>query len=197
MAFVNSLGRFFFEWRDKLPVPLAVAMISCARPRPANWVIGMPLVLAGEALRVWGLMHIGPTTRTREICADRLVTSGPYSCCRNPLYLANLLKITGFMMIAGNLKYAATVLAFYCVEFSTMIPYEEGFLATKFPEEHRLYRDSVPAFFPKPPAGKGFDAAPAYDLNEALKSERRTFASTSAILLLLAFCSIFRRENRA
>ncbi len=195
MGSANNLGRFFFEWRDKLPVPLALAMVSCARPRPLNWMLGMPLVLAGEALRVWGLMHIGPTTRTREICADRLVTSGPYGFCRNPLYLANMLKITGFMLIAGNLKYAAVVFAFYCLEFSTMIPYEESFLAEKFPEAHRLYRETVPVFFPSLSTGADAAASPAYELGEALNSERRTFASTAAILLLLAFCSIFRREK--
>ncbi len=197
MGFYNSLGRFFFEWRDKLPVPLALAMVSCARPRPLNWVLGMPLVMAGEALRVWGLMHIGPTTRTREICADRLVTSGPYSHCRNPLYLANLLKITGFMVIAGNLKYALCVLAFYTVEFAAMIPYEETFLAEKFPEAHKAYRSVVPAFFPKCAAVEGMSAEPAYSLQNALASEKRTFASTSAILLLLSICSLLKREKCA
>ena len=195
MGSTNSLGRFFFEWRDKLPVPLALAMFTCARPRPLNWLLGMPFVLAGEALRVWGLMHIGPTTRTREICADALVTTGPYSCCRNPLYLANLLKIVGFMLIAGNPAYAACVLAFYAVEFATMIPYEESFLAEKFPEAHKAYREAVPMFLPKTSSGPGLSAEPRFALREALRSEKRTFASTSAILLVLSLCSIFRWEK--
>jgi protein-S-isoprenylcysteine O-methyltransferase Ste14 len=197
MGFYNSLGRFFFEWRDKLPVPLALAMVSCARPRPVNWLLGMPLVLAGEALRLWGLMHIGPTTRTREICADRLITSGPYGHCRNPLYLANLLKIAGFMVIAGNLKYAVCVLVFYGIEFATMIPYEETFLAEKFPEAHAAYRKAVPAFLPRLGAAAELASEPAYSLEEAMKSEKRTFASTSAILLLLSVCSLLNRGKSA
>lgn len=197
MGSANTIGRFFFIWRDKLPVPLALAMIPCARPKPLNWIIGMPLVLLGEALRIWGLMHIGPTTRTREICADRLITSGPYSYCRNPLYFANFLKIAGFMVISGNLPYALVVLAFYAVEFVTMIPYEENFLAEKFPEAHKAYREAVPAFVPNATPSPAFDAAANYELDEAIRSERRTFASTSAILLLLSICSLLRKEKRA
>lgn len=195
MGSVNSIGRFFFIWRDKLPVPLALAMLPCARPRPINWLLGMPLVLMGEALRVWGLTHIGPTTRTREICADRLVTSGPYSHCRNPLYFANFLKIMGFMVIAGNPVYALCVAAFYVLEFATMIPYEESFLAEKFPEAHKAYRAAVPAFVPNITPRSEFDEPAKFELTEALHSERRTFASTSAILLLLSLCSLFRKEK--
>ncbi len=195
MGSENRLGRFFFVWRDKLPVPLALSMLTCARPRPLNWLFGMPLVLCGEALRLWGLMHIGPTTRTREICADRLVTSGPYSYCRNPLYFANILKIAGFAVIAGNLPWALAVMAFYAVEFATMIPYEESFLAEKFPEEHRAWCAAVPALLPRFKPAEGFAAEPRYEFEEALQSEKRTFASTSLILFALSCCSIFRRRS--
>jgi len=195
MSFIRRTGHFFFTWRDKLPVPLALAMISCARPRRINWLLGIPLVIAGELLRIWGLMHIGPTTRTRDICADRLVTSGPYSYCRNPLYFANMLKITGFMVIAGNPVYALLVGLFYLVEFSTMIPYEEGFLAEKFPEAHKCYREAVPVFFPRSSAEPRFDAEASYSFYEALRSEKKTFGSTAAILLVLCGCFFRRRGN--
>lgn len=195
MSIISRTGQFFFKWRDKLPVPLALAMVTCARPRSINWLLGIPLVLTGELLRIWGLMHIGPTTRTRDICADRLVTSGPYSYCRNPLYFANMLKIAGFMVIAGNPFYALLVGIFYLVEFSTMIPYEEGFLAEKFPEAHKCYRESVPAFLPRGRAEPRFDGEAAYSFSEALRSEKKTFASTAAILLVLCGCFFRRRGN--
>jgi hypothetical protein len=197
MGSLNQIGKFFFIWRDKLPVPLALAMVSCARPRRFGWIVGIPFVLAGELIRLWGLMHIGPTTRTRDICADRLVTSGPYCHCRNPLYFANFLKIAGFMLIAGNPLYAFCVAVFYLIEFITMIPYEEGFLAEKFSQAHRHYRDCVPVFLPSIQPNKEFDAYPAFSFADAVRSERRTFASTAAILLLLAVCSVMRKGNCA
>ncbi len=195
MGSVNQIGRFFFTWRDKLPVPLVLAMVPCARPSFFSWLAGLPFVFAGELLRIWGLMHIGPTTRTREICADRLVTSGPYSHCRNPLYFANFLKILGFMIIAGNPGYAFFVILFYLIEFSTMIPYEEGFLAEKFPEAHKCYRESVSPFVPSLNPVSRYEEPAAFSFAEAVTSEKRTFSSTAAILLLLLFCSFKRREK--
>lgn len=197
MDLVKQTGQFFFVWRDKLPVPLVLGLACCARPRPASWLIGLPLIVTGECLRIWGLMHIGPKTRTREISAERLITSGPYSHCRNPLYLANFVKILGFMVISGNTLFAAVVAMFYLLEFATMIPYEEGFLAEKFPDAHKCYREAVPAFIPTLEANPLFTAAPNFTLAEALKSEKRTFASTSLILALVAIAAFFRKEQTA
>lgn len=195
MGLKQRTGRFFFEWRDKLPVPLAMALPVVARPRFIGWGLGLPLIILGEAIRVWSIMHIGPTTRTREICADKLVTSGPYCCCRNPLYLANLLKVAGIISIAGNPFYAALVTVFYAIEFCFMIPYEEQFLAQKFPEQFKSYKELVPAMLPLAGKNEKFDAAPEFTLAEALKSEKKTFLSTSAIVLLLAVIAIFRKEK--
>ncbi|HNV69166.1 MAG TPA: isoprenylcysteine carboxylmethyltransferase family protein, partial [Candidatus Ozemobacteraceae bacterium] len=144
-----------------------------------------------ELLRLWGLRYIGPTTRTREICADRLVTGGPYARVRHPLYLANALKILGLLIIAGHLPLALTAIAFYAVEFFNMIPYEEHFLAQRFPKEFEAYRSSVPAFLPD---GSLFasDFQATHTWTEALNSERRTFASTGGLLGILAFCTWLR-----
>lgn len=195
MGFVKQTGHFFFVWRDKLPVPLVLGMAGCARPRLVNWLLGLPLIVVGESLRIWALMHIGPKTRTREISAERLITSGPYSHCRNPLYLANFIKILGFMVVSGNPLFAAVAALFYMLEFATMIPYEEGFLAEKFPEAHKCYREAVPAFIPSLEANPRFAAEANFTLAEALQSEKRTFASTSLILVLVAFAAIFRKER--
>jgi len=195
MGFIKRTGHFFFVWRDKLPVPLVMAMAGCARPRLSGWLTGLPLIFLGESIRIWALMHIGPKTRTREICAERLITSGPHSHCRNPLYLANFIKILGFMVVSGNALFAMVVALFYLVEFSTMIPYEEGFLAEKFPEAHRCYREAVPAFIPTIEACGRFDGTANFTLSEAFQSEKRTFASTSLILLTVALAAAIRKER--
>ncbi|GAB4271097.1 MAG: hypothetical protein Kow0029_08400 [Candidatus Rifleibacteriota bacterium] len=197
MGLFERTGRFFFEWRDKLPIPLVLALPACARPRFFNWLIGLPFVLTGELLRVWSLMHIGPATRTREICADKLITSGPYCCCRNPIYLANLLKITGFICISGNLPYAITVMVFYLVEFCCIIPYEESYLAGKFPDEFERYKRLVPAVIPYKGKSAELNAPATFSLSDALRSERKTFLSTAAILVILAACSILGKEKSA
>ena len=184
-----TIGRYFFQYRDLLPVPLVLYMFRVARPRRWTWILGIPLVLLGEALRVWGLCHIGPTTRAREICADRLVTSGPYQWVRHPLYLANLLKVLGLLVIAGNSPFALIGMLFYATEFSAMIPYEESFLEAKFPEQFKAWALQVPALFPVQIPTLSSDSAP-FSLMNALYSERRTFVSTGILLAGLAFISL-------
>ncbi len=192
MGLFQRTGRFFFEWRDKLPVPLALLMPVMARPRRVGWLLGLPLIFLGESLRLWAIRHIGPTTRTRDICADRLVTSGPYCCCRNPLYLANMLKISGIVAIAGSAFFAALVILFYALEFACIIPYEEQFLMEKFPEEFAAWRDRVPAILPVAGRKTEFDRDPAWSLAEAFRSEKKTFASTAALLVFLLGIAKYR-----
>ena len=187
----TQLGGLFFRYRDVLPVPLALLMVKVARPRALNWLIGLPLVFLGELVRLWGLRYIGPTTRTRDICADRLVTGGPYARVRHPLYLANALKVLGLLVIAGHLPFALLTLAFYALEFVTMIPFEEQFLEQKFPEAFALYKEAVPVFLPN---GSVFnsDFEAHFTWTEALRSERRTFMSTGLILGVLGLAGLFR-----
>lgn len=197
MGLLNNTGRFFFQWRDKLPVPLVLALPVVARPKLSGWLVGLPLILAGQAVRICSLMHIGPTTRSREVCADALVTSGPYSCCRNPLYLGNVLKITGITAIAGNVGFALLATVFYVLEFCFIIKYEENFLAEKFPEEFKKYSELVPVFFPGKISVRQLKNGAEFSLNEAIKSETKTFMSTAAVLLVLLFATVMRKEKQA
>lgn len=195
MEIKTRLGEFFFKFRDLLPVPLVLALLRFARPHRRTWFLGLPLIALGECLRLWSLMHIGPTTRTRKISADCLTTSGPYAYSRNPLYLANLLKVLGILLIAGNAPLAMLILTFYGVEFSSLIHYEESFLAQRFPEAYAEYVKLVPAFFPH--GRSGASPAPAsYSLGEACHSERRTFFSTGLILAALRIVQFFRSAGR-
>ncbi|MFZ2958295.1 MAG: isoprenylcysteine carboxylmethyltransferase family protein [Candidatus Ozemobacteraceae bacterium] len=188
----RDLGAFFFKYRDVLPVPLALAMLWRSRPRLVNWLFGLPLIAIGQLLRIWSLRHIGPTTRTRDICADVLVTSGPYAYTRNPLYLANLLKVLGILTVAGDFSVAVATLFFYGLEFSAIIPYEEQFLSEKFPEAFAQYAEAVPVFFPDGRQLAGERSPAGWGLGEAIKSERRTFTSTGLILAVLGLCGVLR-----
>jgi hypothetical protein len=105
-----------------------------------------------------------------------------------------MLTIAGVVAVAGNAKFAAMALLFYTLEFCCMIPYEESFLQERFPEEFSRYRQLVPAILPRPEQTPAVKAS--YSLSDALKSERKTFASTGAILALLALVGILRKESR-
>ena len=194
MTMRARIGGWFFRWRDVLPVHFLGLLSVCARPRRPWWLIGVPFILVGEALRLWCLCFIGPTTRTREICADRLVCEGPYAVCRHPLYLANMLKVCGILLTAGHLPFALGVLAFYVLEFWFMIPHEDAFLAKTFPEAFEAYRRSVPALLPTGLAS-ALQHPPRFSLRSAFASETKTFGSTGAILLLCWLAPVLRRQE--
>ncbi|MBF0543631.1 MAG: isoprenylcysteine carboxylmethyltransferase family protein [Candidatus Riflebacteria bacterium] len=181
---IKKAGPLFFKYRDVLPVPLAALLIYRSKPKGLNFLLGFFFILVGELLRIWALRHIGPTTRTRTICADFLVTSGPYKYSRNPIYFANLIKVVGFIISSGDLLCGIYVLLFYSFEFLALINFEESYLARRFPIQFNRYKKIVPVFFP---TGKVFDdkSTPSWKLEQAIWSERRTFLSTGLLLFVL------------
>lgn len=196
MILPRTVGRLFFKFRDYLPLLLIFTLIKSAKPAKFGWLAGLPVILVGQIIRVWSLMHIGPSSRTREICAAELVTTGPYRLCRNPLYYANSLKIIGILLIAGSFRLAVQATIFYTLEFCTIIPYEEDFLRQSFPDQFDKYCSQTPAFIPqyKPEA---FTDSSRFSLRDAIVSEKQTFRTTGGLLLVLLLAAIFRRKSDA
>ena len=84
-------------------------------------------------------------TRTRDVGAPSLCTSGPYAQTRNPLYVGNMLMYVGIVLIAGmpNELFAAIVTAvFFIVQYSLIISLEEETLDKLFREEYSVYFQS-------------------------------------------------------
>ena len=122
-------------------VPLAFA-----RPTPVWLAAGLPLVAAGEALRLWAAGHLRKTVE--------LATAGPYRHTRNPLYLGRLAIFTGLCVMA-RLPYGLHWLllaAGWTIFFGYYLPRKERVEPARLREAHgaiyESYRTSVPALFP-------------------------------------------------
>ncbi len=59
------------------------------------------MIILGEAVRIWALGYIGPVSRTIVPISEKLITSGPYSFVRNPLYIGNWLLSVGAAIYCG------------------------------------------------------------------------------------------------
>ena len=72
---------------SRLRVPLGYAVgllvLLLSRPSLESLLLGLPLGVTGEGIRVWASGHID---KTRS-----LATGGPYAFTRNPLYVGSLL----------------------------------------------------------------------------------------------------------
>ena len=103
--------------------------------------LGLVLMLLCIAGRSLCSLYIGGRK-----CSE-LVTSGPYSVVRNPLYFFSLLGAIGAGMQSGSLLIGAFVgLACFAI-FHRLILREEQFLSRQFPQFSH-YRASAPRWIP-------------------------------------------------
>ena len=97
-----DIRHLLFKYRSYTPIPIGLMIIYFARPGNAHPTLGIPLLLMGEAIRIWAVSYAGGKTRTRTVGAPALCSSGPFAFVRNPLYLGNILMYAGIVLIAGS-----------------------------------------------------------------------------------------------
>lgn len=78
-----------------------------------------------------------------------LVTTGPYSICRNPMHLGVFLYYTGFACALNSLVSLIVPVAVLCVAYIMAIFLDEPRLERDFPQEFAAYKAQVPRFMPK------------------------------------------------
>ena len=115
-------------------------------------VVADILATAGLAYSVWGLAYL---RRSFSIIpeARRLVTGGPYSLSRHPVYLGEVTTAIGVnLATAGWLS--ALAIAYFVVCELMRIRWEERILALTFPSDYAEYARRVPRYLPNPFAGR-------------------------------------------
>ena len=130
---------------SRLRVPLGYAVgllvLLLLRPTPISLLLGLPLGVIGEAIRIWASGHID---KTRS-----LATGGPYAFTRNPLYLGSLLLALGVAVASSSLWVFLAVAAYLAAFYPSVMREEAGFLREKFALEYVAWAAAVPAFLPR------------------------------------------------
>lgn len=116
--------------------------------RPALVLAGDLLATAGLAYSVWGLAYL---RRSFSIIpeARRLVTGGPYSFSRHPVYLGEVATAVGINLATAGWLGGLAVGYFIVCEL-LRIRWEEGVLERAFPDEYPGYASRVSRYFPNP-----------------------------------------------
>ncbi len=78
-----------------------------------------------------------------------LITQGPYSVVRNPLYSFSLLGITGIAMMTNHIIIMIVTPLIIGIIYDRLIKREEVFLKEEFGKEYDAYITSTPRLFPK------------------------------------------------
>lgn len=187
----ETLGQVLFRSRDYTPVPLILILLFVARPTVLSATIGTLCVVFGELIRIYSVAFIGPVSRTRSgSLAQELVTHGPFQWVRNPLYCGNFFITLGVLLFGSSPWLTLIGMGLFWLQYYFIIQYEETLLEEKFREQYRMYKDSVPAWFPKRiPALEELEWPPSSGLSRALRSEKRTLGAIAVMLFLLVLIS--------
>jgi len=108
----------------------------------AWYPLGILLVGLATAARLWtSVYHAGYKVHT-------LLTVGPYSLCRNPMYFCNCVGAVGAGLTTGMFSLTALILAELALYYPFVIRREERKLRREHGESFEAYRRRTPAFLP-------------------------------------------------
>jgi len=180
-----DLRSVLFKNRSYTPIPFLVAMVILARPAVWSVAAGLAVSMAGELLRFLGVSYAGSETRTTKIGATRLVTNGPFSRVRNPLYLGNILIYLGLSIMANAWLpwIALVVVVWFGFQYALIVSLEEEFLKQKFGGEYLAYMKRVPRFLPRlAGAGPAPNSTVTFSPKRGLASEGRTLQALALVV---------------
>ncbi|KPK90382.1 MAG: hypothetical protein AMJ94_09550 [Deltaproteobacteria bacterium SM23_61] len=104
-----------------------------------------------------GIIMVGIASLGRLWCSlyiagyktDRLITQGPYSICRNPLYFFSLIGALGVGFASECFLIPFVIFISFCAYYPLVIKKEEAELLKLHKNEFESYLRRVPKFFPK------------------------------------------------
>lgn len=142
--FLQKKKKYLKEpWRLRVHLAYLLVIIFAlsARPESPLFPIGSLLIWAGIIIRAWASGIIKKD--------DELATNGPYSLCRNPLYVGNFLIGYGFCFVNGNPVTFGLITAYFLLIYPFTIRKEEQKLGRFFEEEFNEYSRNVRRFLPR------------------------------------------------
>ncbi len=199
-----ALGGWLFRHRTWLPLPVAAAILVLrAGEAPRSLALlagGVVITVLGEALRFWGVHHIGVISRTRSDRLGPLIATGPFGIVRNPLYVGNIALWVGFALTARLVWLAPVIAVLLGLEYHAIVRWEEQLLESRLGEAYRNYARRVNRWIPtfnrearsdedslrmSPTASAAVAANRPYSWQETFFSERGTLIAMAVGYLLL------------
>jgi len=125
----------WFAW------PFVVGIAIIAESTTKGFWLGIPVIVLGEAIRIWSHGYLRKTRR--------LATDGPYAFVRNPLYVGNYLIGLGFFMIIWNPWMVVLYTAGFIGVYWVTVKGEEQRLRDTMGKPYDTYCEHVRRFIPR------------------------------------------------
>jgi protein-S-isoprenylcysteine O-methyltransferase Ste14 len=126
-----------------------LALFSEPLVREGTWTniavdaLAWAVFLAGLTFRTWSTLYVG----SRKL--KTLVDQGPYSVCRNPLYVGTFLMALGSALFLKSFLVLSAVLLVIVLYAVGTVPAEEEVLLAQHGEPYAAYLKRVPRFWPR------------------------------------------------
>ena len=183
---VKAAAERYRKWLHALAWPtlfLTVVMTdpSIRDPRlgAAVVVASYALVTAGTVGRLWCALYV----RGRK--SKNLCQYGPYSMCRNPLYLSVMLSIIGVALASERAILMGVFPVLFGACYLAVILSEERRMAVLFGGEYQAYRARVPRIIPRPGLYRSEEAVVADPENYVIGAAKSMGYLALLFLLLL------------
>jgi protein-S-isoprenylcysteine O-methyltransferase Ste14 len=148
------------------------ANMSALADFACRWV-GYLLLMAGLGLRLWSILYVGQRK------SHELITTGPYSLCRNPLYAGTVLLTIGAALSFENFAMCLFALAAVIPIHIAVVLAEEKHLRDLFGQEYVSYARLTPRFWFRVSAYKS-----AMEISISVKVLRRAVIDAIGVLLI-------------
>ncbi len=156
-----SIGNFFFKYRNFL---FPIFALTIFIPSPilfqegifgSNYymiplILGLTIAFSGQVIRAAtiGLKYIKRGGKDKKVYAEDLVTQGIFEHCRNPLYVGNIMMLTGVGIISNSLIFMLIVVPVFCFIYQAIVLAEENYLRNKFGAQYDQYSQRVNRWMP-------------------------------------------------
>jgi len=139
-----SFPKPYADFVARLRVLCGFAMVASfawfSHPDMRSLVFGLPIALAGLALRGWAAGHLAKN--------QNLASSGPYAYTRNPLYLGTLLVAAGLTAASRSVGLGLLFATVFVAVYLPVIELEQQHLRSLFPD-YASYAARVPMLLPR------------------------------------------------
>jgi len=186
-----KLGEFLFKNRDYTPIPFILIMIYYANVNSQSLIYGSILMVLGELIRIIGVAHIGGVSRTKTYSTgQKLISSGPFSHVRNPLYIGNLFLSTGLTVVSNvAIFFPLAFIAIFFLQYTPIIKWEESNLRNVFGEDFDTYLKKVPRWIPRLTPGVDHTEKIKGEFKKAIVSEKNTLSAAIVVYLIILWRS--------
>ena len=114
--------------------------------------VGIALILTGFSIALWTIyvqFDIGKGTPAPMMPTQKLITTGPFKYCRNPMVLGTICGYFGVVVLTGSISSLILFLLMISVLLAYVKRIEEKELEARFGKEYQEYKKSTPFIIPR------------------------------------------------